>query len=284
MTYVRKEVIGNATLYLGDCLEIMGEMEDGSVNMVITSPPYDKLRTYENSLLWNEDIWKLIIQKLHNIITNGGVVVWVVGDAVLFGGETGTSFQQALYFRDLGFNIHDTMIYCKSDTPPHLARRYEQAFEFMFVFSKGKLNVFNGIQDRKNVGFGRLITGTSRKSDGKTYRSHGAEKRKTVSKFALRTNVWVFDTAKGRKQYDHPAQFPKRLAEDHIKSWSNKNQTIFDPLMGSGTTGVACAELGRRFVGIEIVPKYFDMACERIAKASGDFGMYKEKKKRGFLY
>ena len=134
-------------LIQGDCLSVMDDLiKDGvQVDLTVTSPPYDNLRTYEGSLDWGEHIWKPIIEKLFKITKQGGVVVWVVGDATVNGSETGTSFKQALYFKEVGFNLHDTMIYQKASFIPLTHKRYEQSFEYMFVFSKGKPNTFNPV-------------------------------------------------------------------------------------------------------------------------------------------
>ena len=156
-------------LYNGDCLEIMQQLiEEGiKVDLTVTSPPYDNLRTYNgNNDLWNENVWKGIIERLYKITNNGGVVVWVVGDATIKGSETGTSFKQALYFKEVGFNLHDTMIYQKSNFSNPSNNRYHQIFEYMFVFSKGKIKTFNSIKDRKNKIVGNRKTSPSRKPSG----------------------------------------------------------------------------------------------------------------------
>ena len=144
-------IVPNSIIH-GDCLEVMQDIEDKSVDMVLTSPPYDNLRTYNNSLEWGEHVWKPVIEELYRVVKEGGVVVWVVGDATIKGSETGTSFKQALYFKEVGFNIHDTMIYDKGGqgaTGSNLA--YWQNFEYMFVFTKEKIKTFHPIEDRKNL-------------------------------------------------------------------------------------------------------------------------------------
>ena len=139
-------------IYNGDCLEVMDTLiKDGvTVDSTVTSPPYDNLRTYEGSLKWDEFVWRAVIDRLYEITKDGGVVVWVVGDATINGSETGTSFKQALYFKEVGFNLHDTMIYLKDQLAFPDSTRYYQAFEYMFVFSKGKIKTFNPIEDRQN--------------------------------------------------------------------------------------------------------------------------------------
>jgi DNA modification methylase len=129
-----------------DCIQAMQQMEEGSVDLTVTSPPYDNLRTYEGSLEWNEGIWKQVLEQLYRVTKKGGVVVWVVGDATIKGSETGTSFKQALYAKECGFNLHDTMIWCKDNPVPTQSTRYQNAFEYMFIFSKGSPNTFGKLQ------------------------------------------------------------------------------------------------------------------------------------------
>lgn len=253
-------------LMMGDCLERMKEIPDVSVDLVVTSPPYDNLRTYNGSLDWSFDIFKPIARELTRCLTEGGVIVWNVADATIKGSETGTSFRQALYFKDeCGLNLHDTMIWKKPNILPLTHNRYEQCFEYMFVFSKGKPATFNAIKDKLNVGFGRPVTGTRRERDGSTKKLNGVGK-KSISQFGMRFNVWEMETDKG-KDRKHPAVFPIQLAHDHIVSWSNPGDTVLDPFMGSGTTGVACVNTDRRFIGIEKEENYFEIAKSRIKAA-----------------
>ncbi|UTQ79878.1 putative DNA methylase [Vibrio phage vB_VnaS-L3] len=261
----RKE---NTWLMHGDCLERMKEIESGSVDLTVTSPPYDNLRSYNgNNDLWGEHVWKAVISDLYRVTKKGGVVVWVVGDATIKGSETGTSFKQALWAMECGFNLHDTMIYRK-ETPPKTHKRYEQHFEYMFVFTKGAPSAFNGIfVDSKNAG--RLRTGTMRQ-DGDSLTSRNA--KGVVAAKKLKGNVWDINCANGGTKYKlankHPAIFPEQLAHDHIISWSNEGGTVLDPFMGSGTTGVAAKNLSRKFIGIELDDGYFEIAKDRILGAS----------------
>lgn len=246
----------------GDCLEEMKKMPDGDVDLTVTSPPYDNLRTYNgNNALWGEHVWKAVIKDLYRATKVGGVVVWVVGDATIKGSETGTSFKQALWAKECGFNLHDTMIYQKS-TPPLTHNRYEQNFEYMFIWSKGKPNTFNGLREpreykdnRKNKAFGR------NKDDSFDFGYS------TQDETRLKRNVWKYFAGGGANDKiasKHPAIFPVKLAHDHIISWSNEGDTVLDPFMGSGTTGVAAKNLNRNFIGIEIERSYYDIAVQRI--------------------
>ena len=251
-------------LMLGDCLEQMKEIPDGSVDLTVTSPPYDNLRSYNgNNEQWGEHVWKAVIKDLYRITADGGVVVWVVGDATIKGSETGTSFRMALFAMELGFNLHDTMIYEKAQSCFGSTKCYLQAFEYMFVFSKGSPKSINFIRDRENVRGGVTESTVSSGLD-KSGRS-GERIYKTAEKKGKRKNIWKYGVGGGTT--GHPAVFPEKLAHEHIISWSNEGDTIFDPFMGSGTTGKMAKLLNRRFIGIELDPEYFAIAKQRIESA-----------------
>jgi len=246
----------------GDCLEEMKDFEDECVDLTITSPPYDNLRTYNGTLNWNEDIWKNIIKELFRVTKEGGVVVWVVGDATIKGSETGTSFKQALWAKEVGFNLHDTMIWNKGNFTAvgSLKTRYAPVFEYMFIFSKGR-PTFSPIKDRKNKHAGTKHHGTVVQKDGTTKRvsSHNT---KIFNEYGQRHNVWKINPCK--KKIKHSATFPEQLAHDHIISWSNEGDVVLDPMMGSGTVGKMCKNLNRDFIGIELDEEYFKIAKDRI--------------------
>ena len=251
-------------LLKGDCLERMKEIPDGSIDLTVTSPPYDNLRTYKDSLDWGEHVWKPVLHELFRVTKQGGVVVWVVGDATIKGSETGTSFRQALFAKECGFNLHDTMIYEKSGMSFPDSTRYHQTHEYMFVFTKGTVATFNPIKDRKNKYTGKV----------------GGNKRGGLcsrGEFGSRFNIWRYangrdNTTKDRKAFKHPAVFPEKLAEDHIVSWSDEGATVLDPFMGSGTTGKMATLNGRNFIGIEKVEEYFEIAKNRISDAFSEEG------------
>jgi len=263
-------VIGNATLYLGDCLEILPTLP--KVDAVITSPPYDNLREYGGHA-WDFEGIALALSKG---LEDGGVIVWVVGDSVIDGSESGTSFTQALYFKSLGLRLHDTMIYWKNCFQFPDKSRYSQVFEYMFILSNGTpktTNIFRVPTVKEN----RIVSKASsyRKADGLVV----PMKYETGKDERNAENVWIYEVGYGKSAvdkdaYDHPAIFPERLAIDHARSWTKDNETILDPFMGSGTTGVACMNLGRKFIGVEIEPKYFAIACERIENAQRQQRMF----------
>jgi DNA modification methylase len=253
--------------FLGDCVQGMQSLPAESIDLVVTSPPYDNLRTYNGTLDWSFEKFQEIAAELNRVLKPGGVIVWVVGDATVKGSETGSSFRQALHFMSLGLNLHDTMIWNKQEFSAvgALKTRYAPVFEYMFILSKGTPKTFNPIKDRPNKSFGRTIVGTNRLANGgtKPMTSTGT----VIKEFGQRFNVWEMTGVKSRKDCRHPAPFPIQIAEDHILSWSNEGDTVLDPFMGSGTTGVAAIQNNRRFIGTEIVPEYYEISRQRLAEA-----------------
>lgn len=243
-----------------DCVNALDKLIALNINvdMVLTSPPYDTIKNYHNTLEWDENIWQNIIRKLYKILKKGGVVIWVVSDGIYKGSETGTSFKQALYFKSVGFNIHDTMIYNKTGFSHPGNTRYHQTFEYMYVFSKGSPKTFNPLNDRKNKYVGVL----------------GGE-RSRREKYGKRYNVWTYangggHTSKNKDVFKHPAPFPEKLAEDHIKSWSNEGDLILDPMCGASTTGYAATKLKRDYIGIDKVKDYIDISKKRLEEVTND--------------
>jgi len=251
-------------IYEGDCLDIMPTLADKSIDLVVTSPPYDNLRTYNGNSQFD---FEGIAKELFRVTKDGGVVVWVVGDATINGSETGTSFKQALYFKEIGFNLHDTMIFKVPGTGAKGSNlSYWQSFEYMFVFSKGKPKTVHRLRDKKNKKFGTKCTTNKQARDGVKTRLHPIGGT-IVSEFGIRDNVWVIPTGNGHSTYTgHPAPFPEQLATDHILSWSNEGDTVLDPFAGSGTTGVACINTNRKYILIEKDAGYCEIIRKRIDK------------------
>lgn len=240
-------------MILGDCTEKLKEIPDDSIHLVVTSPPYDDLREYKGYTFNFEKIASELIR----VLKAGGIIVWVVGDATIQGSETGTSFKQALHFKDLGLNIHDTMVYQKEIPTWNISsKRYRQNIEYMFVFSKGKVLTFNPIEDQKVKNMSPRKCKSNRNGEPK-YEMYIPKKEYTA-----RHNIWKYPV--GGISIPHPAPFPLQLAKDHIISWSNEGDTVLDPFMGSGTTGIAAEILNRKFIGIEIAEDYFNLAKQRI--------------------
>ena len=249
-------------IYNEDNLVTLSRINNDYIDLVVTSPPYDQRRTYNG---YSFEFEKLA-NELFRVIKQGGVVVWIVNDSSYGANETGTSFRQALYFKEIGFNLFDTMIYAK---PPRGAvgnnKSYWQTFEYMFVLSKGSPKTINLICDRENQESRNGDRGTKRYENGELK----SIKRGGYGKLGRRTNIWEYKVGKGKSTNDavahkHPAIFPEKLAEDHIVSWSNEDDLIYDPFMGSGTTAKMAILNNRNFIGSEISKEYCDIANERI--------------------
>jgi len=248
-------------LIQGDCREYLFTCEPESIDLTVTSPPYDNLRTYNNSSTWGWAEFCSVAAGLWRVTKPGGVVVWVVGDATIKGSETGTSFKQALFFKEVGFNLHDTMIYQKQNYIPLTHKRYEQEFEYMFILSKGKVTTFHPFSIECKTKGSNTKKRTFYQTANQNTPSMG-HKNANVKDYKQKGNIWSLSTNAGAK--GHPAQFPEQLANDHIISWSNEGDTVFDPFMGSGTTGKMAKLLNRKFIGCEIDPEYFQIAKSRI--------------------
>lgn len=249
-------------IYCENNLDTMKCMPDEFIDLTVTSPPYDNLRTYNGYSFDFENVAK----ELFRVTKKGGVVVWVVGDATINGSETGTSFKQALFFMQCGFLLHDTMIYLKQGFANPSSNRYHQVFEYMFVFSKSKPNTFNGIKDKLN-NWGNTKTGdtTQRQKDG-SLKEIG---KRDIDLFGMRYNVWEIKNEGGWNNVDkntklHPASFPENIPRDHIYTWSNENDLVYDPFGGSGTTAKMAHLLKRNWIMSEISPEYCEIARKRI--------------------
>lgn len=246
-------------IYCIDCVNLMKQMEDEFVDLTVTSPPYDNLRKYNG---YKFDC-RVIAEQLFRVTKKGGVVVWVVGDKIEKGNKTLTSFKHALIFQEVGFNVHDTMIYKKKNTPFMRSNAYTNCFEYMFVFSKGSPKTFNPIKE-KTVRHGEEMLVCNKKSDGinnKVLKKLNEEKTKN--------NIWEYavgfgGTTKDKIAFKHPAVFPEKLAEDHILSWSKEGDLVFDPMCGSGTTCKMAALNDRNFIGCDISEEYVSISEERL--------------------
>lgn len=247
--------------------ELLKDFPSECIDLVVTSPPYDDLRDYEGVVSWNFDVFKEIANELYRVMKQGGVIVWVVGDKTVNGNKSLTSFKQALYFQEIGFDMYDVIIYEKAGSGPPHPNRYFNSFEYMFVLSKGKPKTINILKDKPNKWAGHTTFGdvTRREKDG-TLTNKG---RKVINKFGVRTNIWRYANGKGFSTkdtiaYKHPAIFPEKLVEDHINSWSNPGDIVLDPFGGSGTTAKVAQLMNREWVLIEAVEEYCKIAKERI--------------------
>jgi site-specific DNA-methyltransferase (adenine-specific) len=246
-------------------------INNDSIDLILTSPPYDNLRTYNNKVSENKNNFSFDFNKFssefYRVLKVGGVLVWVVGDQVKNGGETANSFRQVLGFINDGFTLYDTMIYMKNGSPFPEKRRYSQVFEYMFILTKGKPKTVNLIKDKENKwsgfsNFGKRVMRTK-------YGNLKEMPKFTIAEYGTRYNVWKYNTGKNYSTKDsiafnHPAIFPEELAEDHILSWSNENDIVLDPMVGSGTTSKMAKLNNRNFIGFDINEDYIDISNKRI--------------------
>jgi len=252
-------VLEKNKIYNGDSKEVLKTFPDNCIDLTVTSPPYDNLRTYNGFTFDFENIAK----ELYRVTKQGGVVVWVVGDATIKGSETGTSFKQALYFKEIGFNLHDTMIYRKKNPMPVKSNRYLPCFEYMFILSKGTPKVVNLIRESTQATGTEKYTGTQQENGKFGY--YGKLRNLERDRY----NVWDYkvgsnQTTSDKVAFEHPAIFPEKLAEDHIISWSNEGDLILDCFAGSGTTLKMAEKNNRDWVGIEISQEYINIAEQRL--------------------
>ena len=264
-------------LYNENCLDTMAKMPNNFIDLTVTSPPYDNLRTYKG---FKFD-WKAIIKELYRVTKEGGVVVWVVGDATIKGSETGTSFKQALHAIDCGFRLHDTMIYEKHAMKFPESVRYHQKFEYMFIFSKGKPNNFNPLKQKlteRSIAEKRRIINSGKKKIKQRINDDIKETKHYYKdiEYMNKYNIWKYNNATSncgnndKLAYKHPAIFPEKLANDHIISWSNENDLVYDCFMGSGTTAKMAIVNNREWIGSKMSSEYCDIVHERLKQFDDD--------------
>jgi DNA modification methylase len=258
-------------IYNESNLDTMGRMPDNCIDLTVTSPPYDGLRNYNGYSFPFEEIAK----ELYRVTKDGGVVVWVVNDSTKNGSESLTSFRQALFFKEIGFNVYDTMIYAKNNYIPLTHNRYEQQFEYMFVFSKGKPKTFNPLM-KENKQVGQIKGGSFRQKmdeKGKRHKDIG------VSEFSIKPNIWFYNvgmanSTKDKIAFNHSAIFPEQLANDHILSWSNEGDVVYEPFAGSGTTGKMAFLNKRKCIMSEISLEYCELSKQRLLPYTSNIGLF----------
>lgn len=248
-------------IYNVDCLEGMKNLPDACIDLVVTSPPYDNLRDYKGYSFEFE----AIAQELYRVLKSTGVLVWVVGDKIDKGNKSLTSFRQCIYFQELGFKVHDVMIYRKKNTPFMRSNAYTNCYEYMFVLARDKVATFNPIKT-KTARSGNEMLVAGKKADGINKKVMGhLNEEKTL------TNIWDYAVGLGGSTSDkiafqHPAIFPEKLAYDHIISWSNEGDIVMDPFSGSGTTCKMALLSNRKYIGFEISAEYTEISKQRISE------------------
>lgn len=254
----------------GDNTEVLSGFPAECVDLVVTSPPYDDLRTYGGHS-WN---FETLAAQLVRVLKPGGVIVWVVGDKTEDGCEKLTPMRQAIQFRDvIGLNVWDTMIWQKTSMPGDGKYRYHNVWEYMLVLSKGTPKTINIIRDQKQSAAGQVDKKQTERRRHNGEGGHMRERKPWVRpEMRCRDNVWRIHVGSGQATKEqggdlsHPAYFPERLAKDHIVSWSSPGDVVLDPFVGSGTTCKAAKELNRQWCGIEINPEYCAIADKRMTQ------------------
>lgn len=259
-------------LYLGDAIEILPQINGESIDLVLCSPPYDKIRNYSGAI--NSFKFEPLALEIIRVLKLGGIIIWVVNDQYINGSRSLTSFKQCLFFKEqCGLNVHDIMIYQKSGFNFPANNRYHQTYEYMLCLSKGTPKTFNPLLDRKNKYPGQKAHGRHRGHNENDYKDMSQiVKAKPIGEYGKRTNVWYYkvgggNVTKDKIAYKHPAIFPEELAKDHILSWTNPSDIVLDPLAGSGTTLKMAKLLNRNWLGIEVNPSYYNIAMERLNNA-----------------
>lgn len=252
-------------LIVGDCVAVTYSLHDASIDLTVTSPPYDALRSYTREGDWTFAKFEQLAKELYRVTETGGVVMWNVADQTIKGSESGSSFKQALFFMQCGFKLADTMIYKKANSGGARGsnKAYTQAFEYMFVLSKGSMKTVNLIKDRPNKRVGEVAKAGGGRTKAGLIR---ATREIITAAFGKRSNIWTYATQQDAWSKKHPAAMPLQMAEDHIRSWTNAGDMVFDPFVGSGTTGLAAAKLDRNFVGCDVSEEYLNIAVQRLAE------------------
>jgi len=250
-------------LVCGCGIEGMRQLPDACIPLTVTSPPFDDLRLFGG----NSFHFQPMAKELWRVTAEGGVVCWHVQEQIKNGSETGTSSEQRLCFRDLGFRLHHTMVV--ETVAGHVSSevRYGSALQFVFVLSKGKSRTFNPIKDVPNEWHGKLSGFSQREADGSTRRRRKA----VIGTMRARGPVWQASllgphSRNESETYPHPAIMHEGLARDLIRSWSKPGELVLDPMGGAATTSVAALAEGRTFLSFEIFPEYHALAVARLEK------------------
>ncbi|MBR1921447.1 MAG: site-specific DNA-methyltransferase [Kiritimatiellae bacterium] len=257
----------------GDSAAVMEKFPDNSIDMVVTSPPYDSIRDYKG---FSADLSK-IGRETFRVLKEGGIAVVVIQDQTKNYGKTLTSFRLAIDWCDnAGFKLFECLIYKKLGAEgAWWNKRFRVDHEYMMVFLKGDRPAYFNKDPLKipSKHGGKVMTG------GGTRLTSGiriATRAIHINPMKCRGTVWAYETAGdgSRLKHQHPATYPDRLPYDFIQCFCPEKGIVLDPFMGSGTTALAAKSLKRFYVGIDISQEYVDLAERRVVE---DFEAYKRK-------
>lgn len=240
-------------------------LPDDSIPLTVTSPPWDDVRIYGDGTLtpWNANVFREVADQLWRVTAQGGVVCWHVGEQIQNGSESGTSSEQRLYFRDLGFRLWQTLIVETMAGHTH-KHRYGGAIQYIFVLTKGKPKTVNLLRDRPNKHAGNVHGFFKRDAHGKIH----SQTQVVVAEYGVRGPVWKYfpRKAKDEEARQHPAPMDETISRDLIRSFSEPGNLVLDPFAGSGTTLKWAMTFGRYYLGFEAVEEYFQLAKRRLER------------------
>jgi site-specific DNA-methyltransferase (adenine-specific) len=258
-------------IYCTDCVEGMKQIPGSSIDLVVTSPPYDSIRNYNG---FTFDL-HATGQGIHRVLRDGGIAAMVLQDQTSNFGKSLTSFRTVLDWCDnIGFKLFECVIYRKYGPEGAWWRnRFRVDHEYMPIFLKGNRPNYFDKEPLKipSKHGGKVMTGSgSRRTDGKT--NHAVTRMINPTK--CRGTVWDYLMAgdKDPIKRKHPAPFPDQIPKDFIGCFCPPGGIVLDPFMGCGSTAMAALALGRRFIGFEISPEYCSLAEERMKTFTSEKG------------
>lgn len=259
----KKNTLPENQIICGDSVEILRSFPDNSIDIVVTSPPYDAIRDYKG---FSYDL-HATGKEIQRVLKLGGVAVIVIQDQTKNFGKTLTSFRTILDWCDsFGFKLFETVIYRKYGAEgAWWNKRFRVDHEYIPIFLKGERPQYFNKEHLKipSKHGGKTLTG------GGTRLTNGiriATRAIKINLMKCRGTIWEYLTAGdgSRLKHEHPATFPDKLPYDFIQCFCPEGGIVLDPFVGSGTTTVAAKNLGRRYIGIDIAPEYCAIAEKRM--------------------
>jgi adenine-specific DNA-methyltransferase len=251
----------HAVIYEGDCLDLLAEIPDRSIQLIVTSPPYNIGKEYERKLDLQDYVEQqsMVIRQCVRTLSDKGSICWQVGNYVENGAIVPLDILLFPVFRELGLVMRNRIIW-HFEHGLHCSRRYSGRYETIIWFTR----------NTKDYVFNLDPVRVPQKYPGKKH--FKGPKAGQYSCNPLGKNpgdVWDIPNVKNNhvEKTDHPCQFPVELIERLVLSMSNENDWVLDPFLGVGTSVVAAVRHGRRGVGAEIVPRYAAIARERTVAA-----------------